>query len=157
VDVNADGGFESAVSLPALGERTVEVQGKTALLSARTIDLRIKRVASLAAEAKDFERQATVGYDAAMANIAAAVGRPMIVEGEVIEARTVGHWTVVLVDDRRGCARGPCLARVIVAGDAAPARGRTIRAFGSVARPYSPSPGQTVPEVEAAFLLSSKR
>lgn len=157
VDVSADGAFESAVPLPALGERTVEVQGKTALLAARTIDLKIKRVANLATEAKDFEHQETVGYDAAMANIAAALGRPMIVEGEVIEARTVGHRTVVLVDDRRGCAKGPCLARVIVAGDAAPARGRTIRAFGSVARPYSSSPGQTVPELDAAFLLLSKR
>lgn len=157
VEVAADGSFESSVSLPAVGEHSIEVRGKTALLAPRTIDMHIKRVASLATEAKDFERQNTVGYDSAMADIAAAIGRPMIVEGEVIESRTLGHRTVALVDDRRGCAKGPCLARVIVAGDAAPARGQVIRAFGSVARPYSSSPGQTVPELEAAFLLSSKR
>lgn len=157
VQVNADGSFESTVPLPTSGERAIEVRGRTAVLAPRTIDIHVKRVGSLAAEAKDFEHQRTLGYDAAMTDLAAAIGQPMVVEGDIIESRTAGHRTVVLVDDRRGCATGPCLARVIVAGDPAATHGKTIRAFGSVSRPYSSSPGQTVPELEAAFVLPSKK
>lgn len=156
-EVSADGSFDSTVPLSALGKHTLEIRAGTSFFAPRTIELQVERVASLAAQAKEFERRETIGYDAAMADIASAVGRAMIVEGEVIESRTVGHRTVALVDDRRGCATGPCLARVIVAADTPPARGQIIQAFGAVARPYSSSPGQTVPEIEAAFVLPSKR
>jgi len=156
VDVDADGLFETSVTIPGLGERTLEVRTLTPVLVARTVHVLVKRVASLASEARDFERQNLIGYDAAVASSADSVGRPVVVEGDVIESRTFGHRTVALVDDRRGCARGPCLARVVIRQDVAIVTGKMVRAYGHFTHPYATSPGQTVPEVEADFISSGK-
>jgi hypothetical protein len=152
-----DGAFETSIDLPALGDRTVAVRAETAALVARTVHVTIRRVASLEQEAKAFERQPTVGYDDAMKDLKAATGQPMVVEGEVIDARGSGHRTLVLVDDKRGCRKGPCLARVIVGRDVALARGVTLRAWGRVARAYPVPGGGAVPEVEADFILVPRR
>jgi hypothetical protein len=155
--VTADGTFERSVTLSAPGELSVEVRSGTATLAPRTVHIALKRVASLADEAKTFEKQATVGYDAALANLASDAGRPIVVEGEIIEPRASGHRTLLLVDDRRGCAKGPCLARVVIGQVLPVARGDRLRAYGHVARAFTTPTGETVPEIEADFVLRAKR
>jgi hypothetical protein len=155
--VAPDGSFEATVPLPALGEISAAVRGGTAALAPRTVHLTLKRVARLADEAKAFEKQTTLGYDAALANLATDVGQPIVVDGEVIEPRSSGRRTLLLIDDRRGCAKGPCLARVVVGQELTVARGDHLRAFGRVARGFTTPGGQTVPEVEADFVLHAKR
>jgi hypothetical protein len=155
--VGPDGAFETTVALGAPGERVVDVRAGTSLLTPRTVHVTVKRVASLADEARAFEQQQPLGYDAAMANLTGTEGSPIVVEGEVLEARASGHRTLLLVDDKRGCARGPCLARVIVGRDLAVGRGEPLRAYGRVARAFTTTSGQTVPEVEADFLTRSRR
>ena len=162
--VNADGAFEATVPLPAPGERTLQIRSGTAALIARTVHLSVKRVTSLAEEARAFEQQKTVGYDAALAGLAGgaalAAGAPaelIVVDGEVIEPRASGHRMLILVDDKRGCAKGPCLARVVVGQDLSIARGDRLRAYGRVARAFTTPVGQTVPEIEADFALQSRR
>lgn len=157
VAVGADGAFETSVAFAELGERTIEVRGATSVLTPRTVRIAVKRVASLADEARAFERQKTIGYDSAMSDLAASTGQPIVVEGEVIESRGSGHRTLMLVDDKRGCAKGPCLARVIVGRDLSVTRGAMLRAYGRVARAFATPAGQTVPEIEADFVLQSKR
>jgi hypothetical protein len=156
VTVSPEGAFETTVQLPAAGERVVDVRGGTQVLTPRTVHVSLKRVASLADEARAFEGQKPIGYDAAMGDLAKATGQPIVVDGDVVEARPSGHRTIVLVDDKRGCAKGPCLARVIVGHDAAFTHGAAIHACGRVARAFTTPQGQTVPEVEADFVLSSK-
>jgi hypothetical protein len=151
-----DGAFETSIVLPSLGERTVAVRAETAALVARTVHVTVRRVASLEREAKAFEQQPTIGYDAAMKDLQAAVGQAMAVEGEVIDARGSGHRTLVLLDDKRGCRKGPCLVRVVVGHDVALPRGATLRAWGRVARAF-PVSGGAVPEVEADFVLVPRR
>jgi hypothetical protein len=155
--VSADGTFEKSVALAAPGEVSVEVRSGTASLAPRTVHVALKRVASLADEARAFEKQATLGYDAALANLATDAGRPIVVDGEVVEPRASGHRTLLLVDDRRGCAKGPCLARVVVGQEVAVARGDRLRAYGRVARAFATPTGETVPEIEADFVLRPKR
>jgi len=155
--VAADGAFETAVPLIAPGEISVEVRSGTPALVPRTVHVALKRVASLAVEAKAFEKQATLGYDAALANLATDVGQPIVIDGEIIEPRASGHRTLLLIDDRRGCAKGPCLARVVIGQELAVARGDRLRAFGHVARAFTTPGGQTVPEIEADFVVRAKR
>jgi hypothetical protein len=155
--VSSEGGFETQVPLAAPGPIAVEVRSGTTALATRTVHVVIKRVTSLADEAKAFEKQSTLGYDAALTNLATDVGQPIVVEGEVIEPRASGHRTLLLVDDRRGCAKGPCLARVVVGQELAAARGDRLRAYGHIARGFTTPSGQTVPEVEADFVLRAKR
>lgn len=153
VTAAADGSFETTLPLPATGDHTVEVRASTQALVPRTVHVTTTRVASLADAARSFEQQQPIGYDAAMADLAGKTGSPIVVDGAVVEARASGHRTLVLVDDKRGCAKGPCLARVVVGRDMVLARGAKVRAYGYVARPFTTPAGQTVPEIESAFVL----
>ena len=158
VAVGPEGIFTTNVSIPALGERTVEVRTETSVLRPRTVHLAIKRVASLKDEAKAFEqREKTVGYDDAAKDLAGNVGRAIVIEGEVIDSRRFGYGAVLLVDDRRGCAKGPCVARVLLDQDASLARGAFVRAYGRIARAFAAPSGQAVPEVEADFVIAGRR
>ena len=156
VAVGPEGAFETTIALPALGERIFQVRGSTGALTPRTVRIGVKRVRSLAAEARAFERQKIVGYDAAMGNLAGSVGQPMVVEGELVESRASGHHTLLLVDDRRGCAKGPCKVRVVVQHDVTFPRGAIVRACGRVARPFATPTGEVVLEVDADFVLQTK-
>ena len=92
-----------------------------------------------------------------MGNLTASTGKSIVVDGEVIEPRAAGHRTLLLVDDRRGCAKGPCLTRVVVGQELSIGRGERLRAYGRVARAFATPSGQTVPEVEADFVIRAKR
>ncbi len=155
--VGADGTFEKSVPLAAPGDVSIEVRSGTTALAPRTVHIAVKRVASLADEAKAFEKQPTIGYDAAVADLAGSAGKPIVVDGEVVEPRASGHRTLLLVDDRRGCAKGPCLARVVIGQEIAVGRGDRLRAYGRVARTFTTPSGQSVPEIEADFVLRPKR
>lgn len=157
VSVASDGSFEASIALAAVGERVLRVRAGTSLLSPRTVNVEVKRVASFAQEARAFERLKPLSYDAAMANPSASVGQPVAVEGEVMKARTSGHRSILIVDDRRGCAKGSCLARVSWAQDLAPAPGTVVRAYGRVAPPFAAASGEIVLEVEADFIVPNKR
>jgi RNase P/RNase MRP subunit p29 len=159
VTVAADGSFETTVALPAPGDHVVETRGGTTALMPRTVHVPVTRVGSLADAAKAFEQQtpAPIGYDAAMADIAGHTGQPIVVDGTVIDARGSGHRTLVLVDDKRGCKKGPCLARVILGRDMALVRGDLLRAYGAVARSFTTPAGQTVPEIDSQFVVRTKR
>ncbi len=152
-----DGSFETPVALASTGERVLQVRAGTALLTPRTVSVQVKRVASLIQEARAFERLKPLSYDTAMANPNASVGQLVAVEGEVMKARASGHRTILIVDDRRGCAKGSCLARVTVAQDLAPAPGTIVRACGRVAPPFAAPSGEIVLEVEADFIVPNKR
>ena len=152
-----DGSFEAPVALASVGERVLQVRAGTSLLTPRTVSVQVKRVASLIQEARAFERLKPLSYDTATANPSASVGQLVAVEGEVMRARTSGHRSILIVDDRRGCAKGSCLARVAVAQDVAPAPGTLVRAYGRVAPPFAAPSGETVLEVEADFIVPNTR
>jgi len=156
VTVGPDGAFETFVALPSPGDKTIDVRGGTTQLMPRVVHVAVSRVASLADAAKAFEDQKPIGYDAAMADIIGKTGQPIVVEGDVQEARGMAHKTLALVDDRRGCAKGPCWVRVVVGRDVPLVHGDHVKAYGVVARPFT-NAGQTVPEVESAFVLRNKR
>jgi hypothetical protein len=159
VTVGPDGAFETLVALPAMGDRVVEVRGGTGALMPRTVHIAVSRVAHLADAAKAFEQQPQkpLGYDAVLADLVGKTGQSIVVEGPVVESRGSGHRTLALVDDRRGCAKGPCLTRVVIGRDVTLTRGQLLKAYGVVARGFATPAGQTVPEVESAFVLVAGR
>jgi hypothetical protein len=148
VATTPDGAFEAAVAVGTPGERTIDVRAATEVLAPRTVRVGVKA----------FESRGPIGYDEAMRDIEVAkIGESIVVEGDVVEARASGHRTLVLVDDRRGCAKGPCITRVVVGRDLALAHGETLRAYGRVARAFKTPGAQTVPEVEAEFVVRARR
>jgi hypothetical protein len=157
VAVAANGAFGDTIDAPAPGESAIVVRATAPQVAPRTVHLAVKRVQRLEPEAKAFEASPSLGYDAIIGNIAANVGQRIVVEGEVLESRVQNHQTVVIVNDRRGCAKGPCIARVVHGEDASLTTGETIRAFGRITRAVSTSDGKNVPEVEADFLIRGRR
>jgi hypothetical protein len=157
VPVAADGSFETTLAVPDLGERTIDVRGGTASLTPRTAHVSLRRVKSLAEEAKAFEAQKTIGYDAAIANPGAAAGQPIVLEGEIFESRTSGHRTILLLANRRGCPSGACIAKVVVGREMKLSRGEIWRAYGTVTGGSPNAAGQTTLEMAADFLIRSKK
>ena len=155
--VRPDGSFEATVPLLAIGDRTIDIRGGTDSLMPRTVHVSVSRVASLTDAAKAFEQRGPIGYDATMSDLEGKTGQPIVVDGEVLDARSVGHRSVIVVDDKRGCSRGPCLARVLLGRDVSVDHGASLRAYGVVARGFTSSPGQTVPEVDAEFVIGTSQ
>lgn len=149
-----EGFFEQTVDLPE-GASQVEIRAQAQGVAPRMIRLEAHR-GNMEAEGRAFEATAPLGYDAVVANVDAAVGKPIVVEGEIIEARTAGRQTVALVDDQRGCARGPCVTRVVLRRDLGAKRGEAARFYGHVARSAPALGGKVVPEVEADFALRGR-
>ena len=156
VVVNPDGSFEGTVRLDGIGTRSFDVRSGTAALAPRTIHVEVTRVDNLLEAAREFEAHGTVDYEDVLAQLATRTGQPVVVDGKVLDLRVGGHRTMALVDDRRGCAKEPCYARLIIARDIVLTNGQSIRAYGHVTRAFAMPGGQSVPEIEAAFAIVGK-
>jgi hypothetical protein len=151
--VKPDGSFEAVVHLDEFGKRSIDVRSGTSVLAPRTIHVDVTRVASLAQAASSFEAMGPIGYDDVLAQLDKQTGQPIVLDGTVLDLRVGGHRTMALVDDRRGCARGPCYARIVIAHDTSLTNGKYIRDYGHVARAFTMPGGHSVPEVEAEFVI----
>ena len=151
-----DGSFADARTASD-GDTPIELRATAQGRAPRTVHLRVKKVPSLAAEAKLEDATPRATYELIVPEIAAKVGQPAVLAGEVIEARVTGHQTIALLNDTRGCKSGPCLARVVAAEDAKLTRGGSVRVYGTVTRAVTTSTGKTVPEIAADFVVPGKR
>lgn len=154
VAVAADGSFEGQIDLTD-GEQTIVVRATPAdatKAAPRTATVRASRVASLDAEAKKLGAAATLGGDALVRDPTGAVGQNVAVVGSVVDARSLHHHAVLLVDDKRDCKSGPCLVRVEYGGDVDLKTGDAIAAYGVVAKPVTTPDGKTLPAVDAALV-----
>src|SRR5437016_10534813 len=103
------------------------VSSLTPTLTSRSVSVSIKRVSSLAEEARAFERHGIVGYDRIAKDIGGSVGMPTAVAGDVIESRGSAHRTLVLLDDKRECDKGPCVVRLVLGREVSIPRGALLR------------------------------
>ncbi len=153
--VSADGSFEGKVDVHD-GAQKIAVRAAPAADAAskaapRTVDVDVNRVASLDAEAKALDKAAVVGFDDAAPDKAVAV------VGSVIEARVGHHQTVLLVDDKRGCAKGPCMVRVDWGAESSLRAGDPIVAYGVVGKPFTTPDGKTLTVVEASLVRKGSK
>ena len=160
VAVAADGTFETTVDV-APGEHELTLRAAPASgaqgPAPRTAVVHVKRVSSLDAEARSLDATPSLGFDALVASADASLGQPVGVDGHVVDARVTHHQTVLLVDDRRGCAAGPCVVRVVYGADSSFAKGDVVRAYGRVAKTLTSPEGKTVPQVDAALVVRGRK
>jgi len=159
VAVAADGTFETNVDVaPGEQDLTIRVAPPSGAQAPapRSAVVHVKRVTSLDKEASALDAASSLGFDA-LAAPEASLGQPIGVVGPVVDARVTHHQTVLLVDDRRGCAAGPCVVRVVYGGDSTFAKGDPVRAYGRVIKPFSSPDGKLVPQVDAALLVRGKK
>ncbi|WP_394830926.1 hypothetical protein LVJ94_30905 [Pendulispora rubella] len=152
--------FFGTFELPADKETAVEIRASGPNVAPRTARYAVRRVANLDTEAKAFEAANPLGYDTVAANVEGNVGKGLAVDGEVRQSRTVNHQTVAVVDSHRGCAKKPCLVRVVYGSDLDLKPRQELRAYGKITRAFSAGEagagGKPVPEVEADFVIRGK-
>ena len=157
---------EFAVDHPCaeVGRHRVELVAGAPGFATRSTTLTITRVAALEAEAQHWETHGPAqdplgeGGGAPQSPIAfealarpESLGKPTIVEGPVVDARTTNGLTVVLLENRRKC-KTACLTRLLYGGPTSVQKGQSLRAFGFVAGAVT-ADGRTLPELHTAFVL----
>ncbi len=156
VPVDAQGHFGVRVELASVGEKPLEIVASAAPQAPRIVKVKVTRVASLADASKDLDARSPIAFDVFGADPASKVGQQAVVEGDVVDVRAGGGHTVLLIDSKRGCAKGAsCLVRVTHGEEDKVARGDIVRAFGRVVGSVTAS-GKTVPEIDASLVLPVK-
>jgi hypothetical protein len=156
LNVEPSGKFAQLMSIDAEGQTTIVVRADADQHAPRLVRIEIKRVADLAAEAKQFRLGARSSYSEVLQAAEQGSAAPAAISGVVEEARVVGQTTAVLLDVEQGCPQRPCWLRVLFQQKTTLDKGATVEALGVTQRTVpGPAAGRPVPEVRAAFLLSS--
>jgi hypothetical protein len=156
ITVDAEGRFAQLMNVSSVGETTIVVRAEAKDHAPRFVRVRVKRVRSLRDEAALFRQTAVSDY----ATVAAdpKKGEAIAFDGEVVEARLAGEVTILLLDVKKGCARQPCLARVVYGGRFETTKGASVGAFGRLhGNVDGPRTGAQIPEIFAEFLLPLKQ
>ncbi|HVY48540.1 MAG TPA: hypothetical protein VHB21_21775, partial [Minicystis sp.] len=153
IPVKADGTFAQVMNVSSVGATQIEVRARMSGMAPRLSPIRVRRVDSLDAAAKEFLHDEQPADAAALVAGEAPVGKPVVVTGDVLEARRQGYQTIVLVNVPKSSGCGDdagCTVRLVVGGESAAKKGDKLRAFGVVAPPFS-ADGKKVPEVRVEF------
>jgi len=160
ITVKPDGSFAQVMNVSSIGATEIEVWAKMVGLAPRRVKIKVRRVASLDTAAREFLAEAPIGYDALARDIAGNVGKPVMLAGEVIEARRQNHATVMLLDvaTSSGCpSAGTCTARLWQGADNPAKKGDKIRVFGQVARAFPVAGKADIPEIDVEFAIKGSR
>jgi hypothetical protein len=153
----AQGRFAVRVELPSAAEKTLTIAASAPPLAPRTVHAKIVRVASLDEAAKTLDAKSPITFDAYAADPKAKVGQLAVVEGEVQDVRIAQGQTVMAIEEKKTCARGPaaCVVRVVHGEEVRAARGDSIRAYGRVAGTASLN-GSTIPDIAGVLVLPKR-
>jgi hypothetical protein len=155
IPVAADGSFSRPMPAKTLGDNTLSLRATVPGLAPRIASVRVKRVEKLSDEARAFTASAPLPFSELAADVNKHVGEPIVLSGDIVEARQQGSKNVALLDVQKGCSRPPCVARVVLSASDAVVRGDRLQVFGHVTRAIS-AKGEAaggVPEVEGDFFL----
>lgn len=156
IPVRPDGSFAQVMNVSSVGATTIEVRAKMPGMAPRLTTIKVRRVESLERAARSFgQGEASVGYRDLVANLGAAVGKAVVLAGEVAETKKQGYQTVMLLDvgASSGCGGGACTVRLVQGADNPAKRGDALRVFGHVARAFSVPGRADIPEIEVDFTL----
>jgi hypothetical protein len=157
ITVDPNGSFAQMMSVSSNGETTVVVRASVPDLAPRLSTLRVKRVASLAAEAALVRARATTSYTAIATAPDGQRGLGVALDGTVVEARTDSFTTALVMDVKGGCKDAPCLARVTWGAKLPLASGDPVSVFGTLAGTVDgPRSGTRIPAVTADFVLKGR-
>jgi hypothetical protein len=160
IQVAADGSFAQRMSVSSVGSTNIEIRAKASGMAPRVVPIAVRRVDKLESAAREILSGRPLGYAAAAAGAAGDVGKDVVVSGEIVDARTQNHQTILLLDvpAKGGCPKGkePCRVRLVHGYPNTSKAGDTITAFGQLAAPFV-SGGETLPEIQVAFTMPGER
>jgi hypothetical protein len=156
--VRPDGTFAQVMNVSSVGATQIEVRARIPGLAPRLAQIKVRRVESLEAAAREFLGGETVGYGVVAANVAGNVGKAVALTGEITDLKKQGYETVMLLDvpQAQGCATaGACTVRLVLGAETAAKKGDTLRIFGHVARAVALPGRADVPEIEVDFAIGA--
>ena len=158
IPVKPDGTFAQVMNVSSVGATQIEVRAKMPDMAPRLLPIRVRRVDSLDVAAKEFMAEQPLDFHGVDA--ADAIGKPVLLGGEVLETRRQGYQTISLLDVGKsfGCAgdKGACNVRLVQGGESSAKKGDKIRAYGRVGAPFTGA-GKPVPEVLVEFTQKGAR
>lgn len=153
ITVDPSGRFAQLMSVSAIGDTTVSVRASAPGRAPRFFPIRVKRVASLAAEAAAFERRAQGSYAAIADAVEQKVGWAVVLEGKLTEVKSDGYVSSLLLEVDKGCRTPPCLVRLALGERTSLAVGAGVTAYGYLAgKTAEADGGRGLPEVRVEFL-----
>ncbi len=156
--VDSSGSFGVRVALPDSGDKLLEIVASAPPAAPRIVHAKVTRVASLEQAGKDWAAaQSPIGYDQYGADPASKAGQKAFVEGEIADARTGQGHSVLVIDDKKSCAKGQqCLVLVTHGEEVHAKAGDKVRAYGRVAGAIEWK-GKNVPDLDASIVVQAKK
>ena len=153
VNLDPEGRFVSKQPLVS-GDNSFTVRSTLKDHAPRLIQVRARRSDDLKRDAALARSMAQTSFPEVMRDQDAAIGRSLALAGQLFDARHDGYSSVLLIDVKNGCKKGPCLAKVIYGAETTLESGRGIQAFGKVQRFVDgPRAGERIPEVRAELVV----
>jgi hypothetical protein len=148
--VNASGQFAQLMNVSSVGETTITVRATAPDHAPRLFPLHVRRVPSLAEEAKQLSATA---LSWSLLSPEAPPNALVKLEGTLTDVQARSNTTVMLLEGTH-CKSPPCLARLLHGARPAHERGQKLQVFGSVTGWVDGVRAeQRVPEVRVEFLL----
>jgi hypothetical protein len=160
ITVRPDGTFAQVMNVSSVGATQIEVRAKITGLAPRLSQIKVRRVDNLETAAREFLSDAPISYAPLSQNLTGQIGKPITVTGNVLEARTQGHETVMLLDvaQSSGCpSAGTCTVRLVQGAENPAKKGDTLRVFGHVSQAFSVPGRADIPEIEVDFTLKGQK
>ncbi len=158
VTVDAAGHFAQMMTVSAPGETTMVIRATSKDTAPRLFALRVTRVDSFSREAERVRQRATSSYAVIADQPQSKRGWAVALDGNVVDSRSETYTTVALMDVRGGCARAPCLARLVYGAPFLLAPGDKLSAFGEIAGVVDgPRTGSRIPEIQVDFLIKASK
>jgi hypothetical protein len=154
VSLDPEGRFVSKKALQP-GDNKFVVRSTLKDHAPRLVEVSVRRSDNLNRDATQARATAQTTYADVLKTGEGAIGRSVALEGELFDLRHDGYSSVLLVDVRKGCRKGPCLAKVVYGVQTQLEKGRDIKAFGKVVRFVDgPRTGQRIPEIRADLVAA---
>lgn len=151
--LDGEGRFAQVMSVSSEGETKIAVRATIKDHAPRLYSIQIKRVAKLTEEAVRARAGAITSY-AALGNGDEKKGSEVALDGSLLEHRSEGYSSYLLVDVTSGCKAPPCLVRVVHGAPVKLEKGGAVSVFGRVTGSVEGArSGTRVPEVFASFLV----
>jgi hypothetical protein len=157
VPVKPDGSFAHVMNVSSIGATQIEVRAKLAGMAPRLTRIKVRRVDNLETAAREFASESPIQYVSLGSDVARYAGKPIVLGGQVIEAKRENHRTTMLLDVGPSAGCKGCSVQ-LVQGSTNPAQpGEKLTAYGRVLRVVRLPSGADVPEVEVDFTVKGLR
>jgi len=157
IPVKPDGRFAQVMNVSSVGATQIEVRAKMPERAPRLYRIDVNRVDNLASAAADFRKHDRLDFAELNADVHAAVGKRIVLSGDVVEVRRQNHQTIMLltVPPSGGCTTEArdCTVRLVHGVENSVQKGDAITAFGRVAGELVVEGRPTIPEVDVEFTL----